>query len=83
MNKHYVKINDRLVPLIYGGMSSQKLSVDVPTDLREKLADDRDVNIITSTDYFYGVIALGEGPIYKINPTALKIWSLTIALLMI
>ena len=68
MNKHYVKINDRLVPLIYGGMSYQKLSVDVPTDLREKLADDRDVNIITSTDYFYGVIALGEGPIYKINP---------------
>lgn len=28
----------------------------------------RDSRLITSTDYFYGLLGLGEGPIYKINP---------------
>ena len=65
--KYYFKIGEKLVPCIYGGMPYTPVDFSLPLK-RESLPDDRDVNIISSTDYFYGVLALGEGPIYDINP---------------
>lgn len=69
MNKKYFLIKNKLVPYIYGGTSNirQKLDISLPFP-NSSLENNRDTNLITSTDYFYGLLALGEGPIYKINP---------------
>lgn len=63
----YFYINNKLVPYISGGMPSRSLDTNLPLT-RDVISPDRDTNKITSTDYYYGVIAYGEGPIYKINP---------------
>lgn len=67
MIKKYFNISGKKVPFIYGGMPSRTLDTNLPLT-RDAIPADRDTNKITSTDYFYGVIAYGEGPIYKINP---------------
>lgn len=69
MNKKYFIIKNKLVPYIFGGSSNirQKLDISLPFP-ETSLDSNRDTNLITSTDYFYGLLALGEGPIYRINP---------------
>lgn len=65
--KKYFLIDNKLVPYISGGMPSRTLDTKLPLT-RDTIPPDRDTNIITSTDYFYGVLAFGEGPIYRVNP---------------
>lgn len=65
--KKYFLIDNKLVPYISGKMPSRTLDTSLPLT-RDTIPPDRDTNIITSTDYFYGVLAFGEGPIYRVNP---------------
>lgn len=67
LEKLYFLIDNKLVPFIYGGMSRQKLDIISPLPITS-IDQNRDTNLITSSDYFYGLLALGEGPVYSINP---------------
>ena len=55
-NKKYFLLKGRLVPFIAGAKSNTPPPpIETP-------------NSLFSTDIFYGTLALGEGPVYRINP---------------
>lgn len=64
-NKKYFNIQGRLVPFIWGGNSdSLGSTIDVSFDSSVSF----NTNTSKSTDIHFVQIALGEGPIYRINP---------------
>lgn len=64
-NKQYFNIKGRLVPLIYGGsVDSLGSTIDVSFDTSVSF----NPNTSKSTDIHFVQVALGEGPIYRINP---------------
>jgi hypothetical protein len=65
MIKKYFNINNKLVPFIYGG-SVESLGSTISASFEGSFSFNPDTS--KSTDILFMQLALGEGPIYRINP---------------
>jgi hypothetical protein len=65
MKKQFIKLNNKLVPLIYGA-SVESLGSTISASFQGSFSFNP--NTSKSSDILFMQLALGEGPVYRINP---------------
>jgi hypothetical protein len=65
MKKYFIKLNNKLVPLIYGA-SVESLGSTISASFQGSFSFNP--NTSKSSDILFMQLALGEGPVYRINP---------------